>query len=297
MIRVRLAGLTLVQDSGRHGHQHVGVPVSGAFDAQRHSQALQLLRQPAGTPVFEMLGDLFEFSAQENPVMFAVVGPADTYVDGQNAGSNHVLSVEPFVSVTVRRNPSNSGPIYVAVLGLEVPTVLGSASHDTLSKLGSAPVQAGSEYSVTLLPDETLFGRFVMPVKERAATTQIRVVPGPHVSNIEWPVVSTVKAISRSGVRLATEEVMPTSTATLASLPVIPGVVQLPPSGEPIILGPDSGVTGGYPVLGVVIEADLPLLARLKPNQKILLSAIEAEDARDLTWQMNVTSVADITQY
>lgn len=297
MIRVRHAGLTLIQDSGRHGHQHVGVPVSGAFDAQRHSQALHLLRLSANAPVFEMLGDLFEFTAQENPVMFAVVGPADTYIDNQNAGSNHVLSVDPFTAVTVRRNASTSGPIYVAVLGLHVPTVLGSASHDTLSKLGPTPVQAGSEYSVTMLPDETLFGRFVLPVKERAATLQIRVVPGPHLGDVAWPVVSTVKAISRSGIRLATEEPLPASTATLASLPVIPGVVQLPPSGEPIILGPDSGVTGGYPVLGVVIEADLPLLARLKPHQRIHLSAIDADDARDLAWAMNITSVADITQY
>lgn len=297
MIRVRQAGLTLTQDSGRLGHQNVGVPTSGAFDTQRHSQALQLLRLPASAPVFEMLGDLFEFMVQDNSIMFAVVGPADTYVDGNNAGSNHVTVANPFTSVTVRRNASASGPIYVAVLGLSVPTVLGSASHDTLSKLGPTPVQSGSEYHVSALPDESLFGRFVLPTKERAATVEIRVVPGPHITDISWPVISTVKAISRSGVRLSPESTLPVTTATLASLPVIPGVVQLPPNGEPIILGPDSGVTGGYPVLGVVIQADLPILARLKPNQKIYLSAIDAEEATNISWAMNVTSVADITQY
>lgn len=295
MIRVRQAGLTLTQDSGRHGHQHVGVPVSGAFDKQRYSQALNLLRLSENTPMFEMLGDLFEFTTHENPVMFAVVGPADTYVDYQNAGSNHVLTAERFATVTIKRNPSASGPIYVAVLGLEVSTVLGSSSHDTLSKLGPTSVQAGDEYQVSQLPDENLFGRFVLPVKARAATVEIRVVPGPHVENVSWPFTSTVSAIARSGVRLSPEQELPVGTATLASLPVVPGVVQLPPSGEPIILGPDSGVTGGYPVLGVVIEADLPLLARLKPNQKVTLSAIEPDDARAVSWSMNVTSVADIT--
>ena len=297
MIRVRSAGLTLIQDSGRHGHQNVGVPVSGAFDAQRYAQALHLLRLPEGSPVFEMLGDVFEFFTEENPVMFAIVGPADTYVDGQNSGSNHVLSAAPHLGVTVRRSPYGSGPIYVAILGLEVPTVLGSASYDTLSKLGPTPVQSGSEYVVTALPNEDLFGRFVLPPKESAFTTQIRIVPGPHVENVLWPVMSTVKSIARSGIRLTTDDELPSSSATLASLPVMPGVVQLPPSGEPIILGPDSGVTGGYPILGVVIKADLPILARLKSNQKVLLVSVEPEDARSRSWAMNVTSVADIVQY
>jgi allophanate hydrolase subunit 2 len=244
-----------------------------------------------------MLGDVFEFFTEENPVMFAIVGPADTYVDGQNSGSNHVLSAAPHLGVTVRRSPYGSGPIYVAILGLEVPTVLGSASYDTLSKLGPTPVQSGSEYVVTALPNEDLFGRFVLPPKESAFTTQIRIVPGPHVENVLWPVMSTVKSIARSGIRLTTDDELPSSSATLASLPVMPGVVQLPPSGEPIILGPDSGVTGGYPILGVVIKADLPILARLKSNQKVLLVSVEPEDARSRSWAMNVTSVADIVQY
>jgi allophanate hydrolase subunit 2 len=109
--------------------------------------------------------------------------------------------------------------------------------------------------------------------------------------------MSTVKSVARSGIRLTSEEELPSSSATLASLPVMPGVVQLPPSGEPIILGPDSGVTGGYPILGVVIEADLPILARLKPNQRVSLVSVEPEDARNRSWSMSVTSVADITQY
>lgn len=291
MILIRQAGLTLIQDTGRHGYADIGVPISGPFDAQRHSQALSLLKLDNHCPVFEMLGDIFEFETQEHPVMFAVVGPADSSVNSYNAGANQVTTVGRYNSAVIRRRPQGRGPIYVAVLGLEVPTVLGSASHDTFSKLGAAPVVSKAQYEVTREPDESLFGRFILPVSNRALITQIRVVPGPHITNVTWPISAKVSTTSRSGVRLTSEDYLPLTSGTLASLPVIPGVIQLPPNGEPIILGPDSGVTGGYPVLGVVIEADLPLLARLTPNQRIILSSIDADAACKISWRTGVTAV------
>lgn len=296
-ITIRSAGLTLIQDAGRHGHEHVGVPVAGAFDAQRHAQALALLDLPSSAPVFEILGDEFGFTTNDASVMLSIVGPADAFMDYQAAGANHVLSVPPHTHTVIRRNPFGTGPIYVAVLGLEVEQTLGSVAHDTFAKLGPAPVQTGNTYSVVKAPDASLFGRFVLPAKAKASLVELRFVPGPHITDITWPVTCTVNAIARSGVRLSAETDLPQGTGTLASLPVIPGTIQLPPSGEPIILGPDSGVTGGYPVLGVVISADLPLLSRLRPQQRIILKSIDPEEARKAKWPLGVTSISALTQY
>lgn len=296
MIHIRIPGLTLIQDTGRHHHTHVGVPVSGAFDAHRHTQARTLLNLDTSAPVFEMLGDILEFTTGDQPVMFSVVGPADVTIDSQTVGANHVIQADTHTTVTVRRNISHTGPIYVAVLGLHAPSTLGSTSHDTLSKLGPAPVSAGDKYLVTAQPNPDLFGRFILPVKHRATLTELRVVPGPHITDVTWPLTATVSTVSRSGIRLTTDQDLPASSANLASLPVMPGVIQLPPSGEPIILGPDSGVTGGYPILGVVITADMPLLARLTHHQRITLRPVDAAHARTITNPLHITSIAEITQ-
>lgn len=297
MIRIQTPGLTLIQDTGRHEHTHVGVPTSGPFDAQRHAQARALLKLDTSAPLFEMFGEQFDFATSEQPVMFAVVGPADVRIDGKESGANHVLLVGRHDFVSIRRNRSASGPIYIALLGLRVPTTLGSASHDTFSKLGPAPVASGDEYIIEATPDEALFGRFVMTAKSRLTKTNIRVIPGPHVPEITWPLNVSVTSVTRSGVRLSTHETLPPTAGNLASLPVIPGTIQLPPSGEPIILGPDSGVTGGYPVLGVVITADLPLLARLTSNENITLTPVDISEAQAANWRINVTGVAELMEF
>ena len=88
----------------------------------------------------------------------------------------------------------------------------------------------------------------------------------------------SVKTIARSGVRLSTK----TSSfknlekfSNLGSLPVFPGVVQITPAEEIIILGPDSGVTGGYPILGYVPDSHMHLLSRLSAGANLRLSIIE----------------------
>ena len=67
---------------------------------------------------------------------------------------------------------------------------------------------------------------------------------------------------------------------SLKSFPVMPGAIQVPPSGQPIILGPDCGTTGGYPVAGVVISADLHLLSQVQPEQAITLQECSIEETK-----------------
>jgi allophanate hydrolase subunit 2 len=111
----------------------------------------------------------------------------------------------------------------------------------------------------------------------KTVVTEISYVSGPHSLDVKghWK----VEAIARSGVRLSSPTPLQNNLASLASFPVMPGAIQVPPGGLPIILGPDCGVTGGYPVAGVVIDADLHKLARLTAGSNISLLPVSQEQA------------------
>ena len=68
---------------------------------------------------------------------------------------------------------------------------------------------------------------------------------------------------------------------SLQSEPAVPGVIQIPPNGLPIVLGPDGPTIGGYPKVGVVIDADLDKVGRLRPGDKVRFQAVSLEEARE----------------
>jgi allophanate hydrolase subunit 2 len=282
MIRVQSCGLALIQDRGRHGFEDIGVPVSGAFDRFRYEQTTALLNS-SGSPVIEILaGEL----VLETTITFhaAVVGPAHVLLDGATVGAHQVVAVPAGSRLAVDRRPDGRGPIYVGVAGLSVEHVLGSASRDTLSGLGPDALATGS--TLTVDPSEAVrpsIGRFLRPLDQNSSGV-IRAVSGPHLSLATGEFIVT--AVSRSGVRLRPKQddsvVTDPQKATLPSIPVRPGAVQVTPSGEVIILGPDAGVTGGYPLMGVVSGVDLPLVARLITGDRVTFASIGPSEVADL---------------
>lgn len=120
--------------------------------------------------------------------------------------------------------------------------------------------------------------------------SRLRVVPGPHVQALgggalaaflgaDWTVGT---ASDRQGLRLQGSPLpLQGNQGDLASIPVVPGVVQVPPDRLPIILGPDAQPTGGYPVIAVVAAVDRPALGQLGPGHRIRFEAVSAEEARD----------------
>lgn len=275
MIQILSSLFTSVQDTGRHGWAHAGVPVSGAFDAISYTACLDLLDEQPGVPAFEVLAGAFSFTASVT-VTAAVVGAAQVHIDGHSVGAHHTLTCPADSIVTI--TPTRAQPVYVAIAGMRAPRVLGSASMDSLSGLGGTTITAGMTFPVSS-PERDLTGRFLTsPVASSASV--VRVTRGPHG---HLPAVDTrtvVGTVSRSGIRLSAHTPIPAGSAQLASIPVFPGAIQLPPDGQPIILGPDSGVTGGYPVVAVVIPADLPLLARLQPGADLILRTVTMDEAQ-----------------
>jgi allophanate hydrolase subunit 2 len=277
MIRVFLAGMVLLQDAGRAGLESIGVAASGPFDSVRYDALVSLLRSDRTLPSFEILAGRLQLGVDLATVM-AVVGHASVAVNSVQVGANQVFAVSPSDMVTVDRDRAAYGPVYVAVRGMRAGQVLGSSSTNTMTDLGLPSVSAGVTFPV--LPealDASLIGRFRVP-GPTVMPNCLRFIAGPHPGPARFSV--HVSAVSRSGVRLTPiEGPTPAGVSSMASFPVLPGAIQLPPSGGPIILGPDAGVTGGYPVIGVVINADIHLISRLRPGEPLRFQSVTAEEA------------------
>jgi biotin-dependent carboxylase-like uncharacterized protein len=166
---------------------------------------------------------------------------------------------------------------YLAVRGgIDVAPVLGSRSTDTLSGLGPAPLASGDRLPVgQAMGDEPVVD--VAPVAALRSGPVLRVLPGPRsellVPEAWQALVSAGWTVSsdsdRVGVRLTGPALHRAGDAELPSEGLVPGAIQVPPDGAPVLFLADHPVTGGYPVLAVVVTADLPWAAQLRPGDEV----------------------------
>jgi hypothetical protein len=256
--------------------------------------ACQLINE-TNAAVFEILRGPFQLTTDQ-AILLTVVGDARVSVTGAASSVNSVFVLESDKTLSV--TPNTSAPVYLAIKGLLAPAVLGSVSNDTLSNLGPQPLKNGETFQTKEFDrDDHAIGSFISMLP-KTVSAELRYIPGPHIIEVagSWKVAS----IARSGVRLSSPEPLQNSATALASFPVMPGAIQVPPSGLPVILGPDCGVTGGYPVAGVVIDADLHKLARLTTDNAISLTPVTREQAEqassDLTRAINnaITRPSDL---
>lgn len=264
---VALAGTALFQDLGRH-HRASGVPVGGAFDGFAHDAATRLVGGPASDASLEVTGSLELLLAR--PMTCAVTGSATVHVDGTRAPAWTALDVPAGARLLIRA----TGRAYLAVVGGFLPEpVLGSRSTCLMGPLGPAPVGVGDRLPMSPGVVTGSVGDVVAVPEVRSV---LRAVPGPHLQ-LQGSRVTVVDA-SRIGVRLRPDAEV-RSRASLASLGVLPGAIQVLPSGEWVVLGPDSGTMGGYPIIGVVATADLRHLAHVGAGDELGLVPVEAADA------------------
>lgn len=270
---VERPGLATVQDAGRPGWAAVGVPRAGAWHQGRYRGATTLVGMHGG-PAVELLAG--ELSLQmHQPTLVAVEGPAVLVIDGEAAPTRTALAVGTDSRVHVHhRGP---GPVYVAIDGWRPPSVLGSSSTDTFSGLGGEPIAAGHRLMGTPGSIDGA-GRFVRVTEDEERPMRVIVtqgVPGPDQSWLSAPWTVTVS--SRSGTRMNGGPAR--ASGTMPSAPMVIGAIQSTPSGEAIILGPDGGITGGYPVLGVVITADLDRVSTLVAGASVQFTAVTVDEA------------------
>ncbi len=272
MIEVLAAGVaTTVQDRGRPGWAHLGVGRSGAADLASHALANRLVGNDHGAAGLETSGGLrVRFHAA---ALVAVAGaPVTITVDGGPAmGQWHAHSLPAGAELgigAVRRGLR----AYVAVRGgLDVAPVLGSRSRDTLGGIGPL-VGVGARLPIGVDPG-TSIAADLAPVRD--AGDVVVVLPGPRLdwfADGTWELLctqpyTTSDEVDRVGARLhARTPLIRERTGELPSEGLVLGAVQVPPDGQPIVMLADHPVTGGYPVVAVVDDASLAVVAQARPG-------------------------------
>lgn len=286
-IRVHRAGmLTTVQDLGRPGHRAAGVPLAGAMDSFALRVANLLVGNPENTAALEftLRGPDLEFSV-ETMVAF---GGADFGAGPLWQPVN--VSAGGRLSFGAARAGCRG---YLAIAGgFDVAPTLGSRATYLRAALGGHEGRALRDGDVLRAaePHRRVVGRWhiderILPAYSAAPT--VRVVRGAQAGEFGAGFCGDSFSISpksdRMGVRLAGSALTRTNHAELVSMTVVPGTVQVPPDGQPIILMADAQTIGGYPQIAHVIGVDLPLVAQLRPGDTVRFREVLLAEAHELT--------------
>ena len=267
--------LTLVQDLGRPSLAAQGVSRSGAADLGAHALAQRLCgNDPTAAGLEVFVGGLV--LQADGATVVAITGArVGVLVDGIARGTDHAVHLSS--GSELRLAPARSGVrAYVGVRGgIAVPSVLGSRSRDTLGGIGPAALRRGDVLPVGDLGVDEVWLEPV-PVAPPTDEVVLLMTLGPHDDTLDehgWrrfrrAVWQVDQRSDRIGVRLS-GPALPVAPSDLPSFPVVAGCVQLPGDGQPVILGPDAGVTGGYPVLGVIDQRSLDGLMQARPGATV----------------------------
>lgn len=273
---VRAGALTTVQDLGRPGWAHLGVPRCGALDAPALRLANRLVGNPEDAAGLEVTVTGCTLRLRDSRTVAATGAPAPITVDGRPAGYGIPVSVP--AGATLALGPARYGVrTYLAIAGgIAVPPVLGSRSTDTLSGLGPPAVR--DEDLIPLGPPAALSSTVdFVPWRPPAEVLRLRIRLGPRDDWFTTAAIETLCATAysvspvsnRIGARLAGATLPRAVAGELESEGIVLGAVQVSADGLPVVFLADHPTTGGYPVIAVVDAADLPWLAQARPGTTV----------------------------
>ena len=299
MIRIEVLspGLqTSVQAGPRTGLRHLGVGSGGALDrfSWRVGNALLGNGEDAACLEFTLRGPGLRFP---DGAWIALTGAdVDAFADGVPVPGWRAVALPAGSTLTLDACRRGARGMLAVAGGLEVPTVLGSASTDLRAGFGGLDGRV-------LRTGDTLRARGPAPAVRTLSAdpgwidprpdldldpdrpARIRLLPGPDAlaTPTPWRRSFRVAATSnRQGLRLEGSHLEVRDAGERLSSPVIEGSVQLPPDGQPIVLLADAQTIGGYPCIGHVVRADLPRLAQLRPGERLQFETIDAPGAQAL---------------
>jgi KipI family sensor histidine kinase inhibitor len=285
--------MTTVQDDGRWGSQHQGVPVSGAMDGASLREANRAVGNPSTAAVLEATLGGVEIRLEHAGALAVTGADLCATLDGHALPLGARVQHAPgsVVRFDARRRGARA---YLALDGgLDVAPCLGSRATDLTSGLGGVDgrrLRAGDRVPVgDPLPAMRHELRSDAPAARPlpAGGARVRVMPGPHT---EWFPPAALDRLCRTryevtpesnrmGYRLRGAEPLPRDAREMISDATCPGGLQVPPSGQPILLMADRQVTGGYPIIATVITADLPVVGQLAPGDWIEFDTCTRADA------------------
>jgi allophanate hydrolase len=284
----------LVQDLGFCGGRDRGVPRSGVLDRDGLMLLNGLLDNPADTAALEVAITSPRLKVEEGAVRIACGSGLSGYV--VRAGQKNLL--REWTAVTLAPGdelwldpPARGGTALLGIQGgLDVPRLFGSQSTLVASSIGGLEgrnLRAGDRLQVAQAPDPS--APTLRLSVDLGPPDHIRVVPGPQA---EWFTAAAFNAffaapwqvttaLDRMGMRLSGPvlEHDPQRGADIVSDGVVPGAIQVPAEGQPIVLLADAQTTGGYPKIATIISADLSRVARSVPGETLRFKTVTVAKA------------------
>ncbi len=289
IVTIKEPGLyTSIQDNGRTGHQHQGIPFGGVMDKESYHIANQLVDNPIDTPVLEMTlkGAIIEF---DKSCQIAITGAnMQPSLNNEPVGSYTTLNVQ--AKDILRFGQAKQGcRTYVAIRGeWKAKKWLGSFSAISQMKDHKnipCALQAADSFSVEVFPFTEQRTYPIQKISLFSNCYVIRVISGPefHLFHSDtllnfFDRTFTVSTDSnRMGYRLEEKLEAYSNAVEKISSGIIPGTVQITHDGQPIILMADTQTTGGYPRLVNVIHEDIGFAAQMKPGDEVRFMLVNPE--------------------
>lgn len=279
LVVVKPGVMTTVQDLGRYGYQGLGVPVAGPMDWYSHRLANRLAGNDANAAALEFTLVGPELASEGDMLCVVTGAECEVTVDGVAVRLN-----EPFTLSAgshLRIGPKRAGTRGTLAVrgGLDVPATLGSRSTHLVSRMGpfdGRALQAGDRLPIGR-PSPRLRFFEPVPLPMPSGGARVRVVPAAHRARFTdraWSVLTTARFIvsgqsNRMGYRLEGPALEHVRGADILSEATPVGTIQVPASGQPILLMADRQTTGGYTTIANVITADLPIAGQLGPGDWI----------------------------
>jgi KipI family sensor histidine kinase inhibitor len=302
-LRILSPGLqSLVQDLGRPGHGGLGVSAAGALDRASLRRANRVVGNQSSAAAVETVAGGLRVQAVGDQVLAVTGAPAALTVltpssvnagdpnnagDPDDAGLPEQVREVPMATafalldgeILTLGAPERGFRSYLAIRGgADVDSVLGSRSTDTLAGLGPAPLAAGQLLAAGAATSSNVVGNpELQPDFPDAGVTVLDVVPGPRD---EWFDAAALESLctqdwtvtprsNRVGMRLDGKPLKRSRDGELASEGTMSGAIQVPPEGQPVLFLADHPITGGYPVVGVVVDHQLDLAAQVPIGGRI----------------------------
>ena len=291
--------LNSVQDLARPGHRGIGLCQGGAMDDLALSLANAMVGNPSAAAGIEIQTFPLRLRATTEHLVAVTGAVCRLRHQGNSLPCCWALRLGEGEELVIER-PARGARAYLGVAGgIDVAPVLGSRSTDFKHGFGGfhgRHLRAGDVLPVGAAPEAARAGDFgiVPPLLALAADEDadadrlpVRVVAGPEHDEFDdasqsafWTGDWAVTSMSdRMGSRLSGSKLRLAEHREMRSVGILPGVVQVPPSGDPLIQLRDANAAGGYPRIGVVIRADLWRVAQARPGTAIRFRRVSREEA------------------
>lgn len=278
---LKAGSLSTVQDLGRAGYAHLGVPRSGALDVPALVRANRLVGNPDAAAGLEMtlMGAQLHFRRAAMIVFTGAEMPAT--LDGSELPRDAAVPIRAgqIVAIGAARRGVRA---YLAVAGgIEAPLTLGSRSTDLLSGLGPPALRDGDVLGIGALRG---VDGAPPPVRVIEDEPVLRILAGPRD---DWFAAGTLPGLcaqrwtvspdsNRIGLRLRGVPLARAIARELPSEGLVAGAIQVTPDGQPVVMLADHPTTGGYPVIAAVTAEDLPVLAQCRPGSFVRFAMAES---------------------